>query len=155
MMTIALKPAGVDPVRRTRYAKIHIARKALGLDDATYRALLARMFKGRSSSTQLSIGQLDELVGYFKAQGFAASNKVVPRRAGQRPLADDPQARKLRALWITLHQQGVIRDPSEAALAAWVKRTTGVAALQWLEIESGAKAIEGLKSMAARAGVEL
>lgn len=153
-MSVSAKPAGVDPVRKARYAKVQIARKSLGLDDATYRALLARLFKGRTSSTQLTIGQLDELIGYFKAQGYVAPKKVAARRAGDRPLADGRQARKLRALWITLHQRGVVRDPSESALAAWVGRTTGIAALQWLDVESAAKAIEGLKAMAARAGIE-
>lgn len=148
-MKPATKRASAGVHRRALISKIKIAQAQLGLDDATYRAVIGRLFRGKSSSTQLSDAQLGKLVDHFVTQGFKPSR---PRRAGVRPMAAGAIARKVRALWITLHQAGGIDDPSEGALASWVERTTGVAALQWLDGESGAKAIEGLKAMLRRAG---
>lgn len=154
-MSAAEKTAGaaISPTRRARLAKVHIAKKQLQLDDATYGATLARLFKGITSAADLTDRQLDELLEHFKRQGFKAP-KRKPRRAGNRPMADSPEAKKLRALWLSLYHLGVVRDPSETALAAYVKRTTGVAALQWLKDDKGMQAIEGLKKMAERAGVD-
>jgi len=145
--------AGISPGRRARLAKVHIAKKQLQLDDATYGATLARLFKGITSAADLTDRQLDELLEHFKSQGFKAP-KTPPKRAGNRPMADGPEAKKLRALWLSLYHLGVVRDPSETALAAYVKRTTRVAALQWLKGDKGMQAIEGLKKMAERAGVD-
>lgn len=140
--------AGAGVHRRALISKVKIAQAQLGLDDATYRAVIGRLFRGKSSSTQLSDAQLGKLVDHFVSEGFKPSR---PRRAGARPMAAGAVARKVRALWITLHQAGGIDDPSEEALAAWVERTTGLAALQWVDAAAGAKAIEGLKAMLRRA----
>jgi len=86
--------------------------------------------------------------------------RIGPRRAGKRPLADGETAAKLRALWISGYHLGVVQDPAEAALAAFVKRVTGgrrrgVEALQWLTNADASKAIEALKAWLGRAaGVE-
>lgn len=139
--------------RNARLAKVHIAVKDLGLDDATYRALLARLFNGKTSSKDLSEAQLDALLEHFKSLGFKPA-RSQPRRAGNRKMASGEVPRKLRALWLSLYHLGAVRDPREEALAAYVKRTTGVEALQWLDVQSGSNAVEGLKKMAERAGVE-
>jgi hypothetical protein len=81
--------------------------------------------------------------------------KTAPKRAGKRPMADGEEARKIRALWLACYHLGVVRDPAEAALAAFVQRVTGgksrgVAALQWLDADGAVKAVEALKAMAAR-----
>ncbi|WP_258378583.1 regulatory protein GemA [Pseudomonas aeruginosa] len=47
----------------------------------------------------------------LKLRGF----KVRPNRQS-RPLADDSQSRKIRSLWLEMHQQGIVNDPSERAL---------------------------------------
>ena len=41
------------------------------------------------------------------------------------PLPSGSATRKLRALWISAHHLGLIRDSSDAALAAWLRRQTG------------------------------
>lgn len=154
-MKPAAKPvkAGVSPIRRARLSKVHIAKKELALDDETYRALIGRLFSGKTSAADLSDPQLDALLEEFKRLGFKAPKKA-PKRAGKRPMADSAEAMKLRALWLSLYHLGAVRDPREEALAAYVKRTTRVAALQWLRDADGMKAIEGLKKMAERAGVD-
>ena len=145
-----------DPYRRSLYGKIEIAKKALGLDDDAYRDVLQRLF-GKRSRTQLGNAQLVDLVEHFKSLGFRPIRKA-PARAGGRPLADGALQGKIRALWISLHHLGAVREPSEKALVAFCKRVTGgrtrgIDALQWLTPDAAIKAIEALKAMAAREGV--
>ena len=47
-------------------------------------------------------------------------------------LPSDPQSRKLRALWITMGQAGIVRDRREAALCAWCARQLGLSQLDSL-----------------------
>lgn len=144
------RPVGAD--RRALYGKLQIARQALGLlDDGVWRDLLHGRY-GKTSRTALTRAELVDLVEYFKSQGFRPTR---PRRAGKRPLADGEEARKIRALWLTLWNLGCVKEPSEEALAAFVKRVTGgkdrgVAALQWLRDDQAMKVIEALKAWAAR-----
>ena len=67
-----------------------------------------------------------------------------------RPLAQEPQDTKIRALWLAMHQQGIVKDPSEQALAQWVKREFQVDALDWLTSEQCQLAIERLKKWQSR-----
>ena len=51
----------------------------------------------------------------------------------------------IRYLWIQLHEVGKVKNSSEDALGAYVKRMTGVAALQWLDVKQASKVIEAMK----------
>jgi hypothetical protein len=135
--------------RNPMLAKVHIAKKELGLDDATYRAVLARV-TGKTSAGDCSEAQLRAVLDHFKSEGFKARSKA-PKRAGSRPLAASPHAGKIRALWLALYNLGVIEHASEAALASFVERQTKVAALQWLTPAQAYKVIEALKSWSTRA----
>ncbi len=140
-------------MNRQLLAKIHIAKKELGLDDATYRAVLERV-TGKTSSAGLPDRQLIAVVEEFKRLGFK-DRLTAPKRAGSRPLASSAHAGKIRALWITLYNLGLVDNPAESALAAFVLRQTGVAALQWLQPAQAFKVIEALKQWAERkAGVD-
>ncbi len=55
-------------------------------------------------------------------------------------------------MWISLHQLGVVRDPSEAALERFGARQLGVERLAWAGGSEGYRLIEALKAMAQRAG---
>ena len=55
--------------RRPLYAKIHIARKQLGMSDDIYRGMLEERFSVNSSS-QLSVKQLILLLKHFEDLGF-------------------------------------------------------------------------------------
>ena len=92
--------------------------------------------------------ELNRVLEHMKRKGF----KVRPAAsaAPSRALAQFPQALKIRALWRFLHQLGAVRNPSEAALAAYVKRLTVVDALQWITGEQAARIIETLKKWAER-----
>lgn len=126
---------------------IHIARQQTGMDEETYRALLSDRF-GLKSSTDMDWRQRKQLLDHFKTLGF----KVTPSKAKpqSRKLADDPQSKKIRALWLELHTAGKVRNPDESALAAFVKRQTKVEALQWLSASQASAVIEELKKWLAR-----
>ncbi len=151
MTAPARKP--IDGRRRQLYGKIHIARKALALDDDTYRDILRARY-GKESSTRLSPAQLVDLVEHFKSLGFKPARKA-PARAGTRKLADHEVAKKIRALWVSLYHLGLLQEPSESALGSFVKRQTGVDDLHWLRPAQARSVIEALKGWATReAGVD-
>ena len=70
----------------------------------------------------------------------------------QADLGTGPHAGKLRALWRSGHWLGVVRDDSDAALAAWICRQAGLDAAKWMTPMHGAAAIEALKDWLARDG---
>ncbi|WCG81611.1 gp16 family protein [Pectobacterium sp. A5351] len=121
---------------------IHIAKRDLQLDDDTYRQLLITVI-GKSSTRDMTVPQLDNVLNAMKKRGFKI--KVAKKASSTRPLDDSPQSRKIRSLWLEMADAGIIRDRSEAALARWVKRETGVDSLQWLNSEQASVIIEKLK----------
>lgn len=129
-------------------AKIHIAKKALGLDDDTYRAMIRRVSGNAvSSAKDLDDAGRGRLLREFKAAGWTPTPGT---KAQAKRLASDPQSRKLRALWIALHQDGIVTDPSEGALITFCERRTGVARLEWLTAAQASTLIEALKSWHSR-----
>ncbi|ELY5676414.1 regulatory protein GemA [Salmonella enterica] len=129
---------------RTRLIQlIHIAKSQLGIDTDTYRQMLLSI-TGETSTSVMNPGQLNKVLAAMKKKGFKV--KPASKARTTRSLADSPQARKLRALWLEMYAQGFVRDSSEEALCRWVKRETGVDGLQWLEPELASDAIERLKN---------
>ncbi|MBI5626095.1 MAG: regulatory protein GemA [Nitrosomonadales bacterium] len=122
---------------------IHIAKQQLAMDDDTYRAMLWAVARVKSS-TELDFVGRRNVLDHLEACGFKRT-KPHPRK-----LADDPQSKKIRALWLELHAAGKVRNPSESALAAFVKRQTGRDALQWLNKQEASSVIEELKKWLAR-----
>lgn len=153
-MTAVRKSAAVSPARRAMLAKVHLAGKELGLDDEARRDVLERV-TGHRSSSACTDAQLDAVLTEFKRLGWkpktAASNPSARTGAARAPAAH-PVARKARALWISLHQLGAVRDPGERALEAFGRRQLGVDKLQWADQSQGYRLIEALKAMAERAG---
>ena len=125
---------------------IHVARRDLALDDDDYQAIIKAQASGKTSSADCSLEELESVVSHLKRCGF----QVKPK-AGVRKLADDSQSRKIRALWLSLHQVGTVRDPSEAALSKFCKRHTGVDSLQWVTSSQASRLIEHLKQWQLRA----
>ncbi len=134
--------------RRSMIGKVKLAQKALGLDEDTYRAMLDRE-TGNRSAADCTEAQLVKMLEALKRAGF----KPVPRMPGRSAAAvDTPTARKARALWISLHQLGVVHNPSEIALESFVKKQMKVEAWAWADEGKAYKLIEALKSMAERNG---
>ncbi|RZS86036.1 gp16 family protein [Pigmentiphaga kullae] len=138
------------PDRRLQLIRlVHVAARELQLDKDTYRAALQAATTtaarpGKSSAAEMSAVELERVLAHFKRTGFKVRSKDSGGRQG-RPLDQSPTASKLRAVWLDLASLGIIRDASEAALAAWVQRETGIAAIDWLDGEQRSKCIEKAK----------
>lgn len=130
-------------------AAIHIAKKQLGLDDETYRDVLVRV-TGKASSKEMTDGERARVIAEMNrlgASGFTAHRNTSRKRL------DGRFAAKLQALWISGWHLGVIRDRSDAALLAFVKRQTGLEHTRFLHYPDDArKAVEALKGWLAREG---
>lgn len=138
-----MKPQTAPDIRKRELAHIHIAKQQLGMDDDTYRQMLWTVARVNSAGDLDWKGRKDVL-DHLKSKGF----KVKPSKNAKttRPLASDEQSKKIRALWLDLHTAGAVRDPSEKALATYVKRMSKVGALQWLSSAQASAVIESLKS---------
>lgn len=136
--------------RRRDLALIHIGAKAIGLDDDGYRLLLRKQF-GVASSAQLDATGRARLIAHLKSKGFK------PTQGGRAKVAKWKRARvaKITALWCALHDAGVVRNRSEAAMVKWCARVTGKARLHWATTEDLNRCIEGLKDWAHREGVRI
>lgn len=135
---------------------IHVAKTQLMMADSDYRALLANISCGKTSSTKLGIAELELVLRAMKAKGFVVTTKQdgaakpdIKVRAAH--MAVDAQIRKIRALWLTLHELGEVRSASELSLAKFVKRMTGVDYHGWLDSDNASKVIEYLKKWQKRA----
>jgi phage gp16-like protein len=127
------------PPTNADYAKINIACKELGLDK---HQLLSDRYKVESSK-DLNLWQLQDLYKHFRALGWQAK----PAKDGKRsPKYSERQHRKIVALWITLAKAGKVKNPSDRALQAYVKRVTGIDNLAWCGGDECHKLIEGLKA---------
>ena len=119
---------------------IHIAKAQLKLDDGTYRHLLTEQ-TGKDSCSKMDKSELVDVFEHLKTLGF----KTKPAKsAGKVAQADDAQSRKIRSLWLTLHDLGAVRNASERALAKYVERQTGKSALQFISTEDASRVIETL-----------
>lgn len=128
---------------------IHVAKRDLGMDDDSYRAVLVKIGK-KDSSSAMTVPELERTLEHMKRCGFKVHSKG---KKGQpsRPLATDPESRKIRALWLLLHMLGMVKNPSEEALAAYVRRIVRADALQWLNGNQTSIMIETMKKWALRA----
>ncbi|MEW5726308.1 MAG: regulatory protein GemA [Pseudomonadota bacterium] len=135
--------AKTDPRRRPLLAKIHLGKKELGWDDATYRAVLARV-TGAGSAADLSVPKLSAMVDEMKRLGWK------PKKAGGRKLSSKPHVRKIFALWGDMSRRGAVKEPTVKGLKSFVKRMTGVDDPEWLDAAQGQVVIEALKAWSVR-----
>lgn len=135
-----------DPHRRMLIAKVHVARKELGLDEDTYRGALVLVTgdKSKDSAKKCTEHELVAVLDHFKLRGFTAK----PRPG----VANHKVAAKARALWISLAQLGAVKNRSDQALEAFAARQLGCERFQWARQSDGYRLIEALKAMAERAG---
>jgi phage gp16-like protein len=123
--------------------------RELGMDEDTYRLLLSNTVKGKSSTIEMTTPELEKIMRAMRAKGFTVRHKSKSV-SQSRALAQYPEATKIRALWLFLHQLGAVNNPAEVALATYVKRITKVDALQWLNGQQTETVIESLKKWAMR-----
>ena len=142
--------------------RIHALRRDIpGLDEASYRALLAREFRVQSSR-ELDAAGGDRLIAALAArqngkmpapvwhrETGGAAGKARPARAAM----GGPFAKVLQALWIAGWNLGLVRDRTDAALLTFVTRQTGIENTRFLiAAQDSAKAVEALKAWLARDG---
>ncbi|MCM2494577.1 regulatory protein GemA [Burkholderia glumae] len=107
--------------------------------DDTYRAVLMEIGK-KQSAADLTVPDLEKVLEHLKRCGFK-----VRTNKSSRAQADDDQSRMIRGLWLELAERDVVHNRSEHALAAFVKRMTGIDALEWLTAPQASRVIEHLK----------
>jgi phage gp16-like protein len=133
-------------------AKIHIAKKQLGLDDDTYRAAL-KVATGKTSCKGMSSAELDRVLAHFKAKGFKVRSKA------KRAFSNKSYVRLIYALWASCHKLGEIQDGSKSALRSFVAKRTEQAGHrrddpEFLTYDEASPIIETLKSMEKRGKVK-
>jgi phage gp16-like protein len=134
---------------------IHTAQNKLCLSDEDYRAVLESE-TGKRSCNEMSEAEMINVIERFRAMGFKPQagkgkrgKKLSPKSTGT-PMQTE-QISKIRALWITCHQLGVVENRYEQGLNAWVKRMTGIERVDWLvDAADCNRCIEGLKRMKRR-----
>ncbi|HQU16654.1 MAG TPA: regulatory protein GemA [Gammaproteobacteria bacterium] len=133
------------PDRRVKLAKIHVAKKQLGMEDDAYRAVICRV-TGQASAGACTPAQLDRLLAEFKRLGFDAA----PRKASVKPWV-----RKIYAIWNDLRP--LLDQAEDATLAAFVSRQTrtarnpnGIDNPEWLGPADATPVIQGLEGWLAR-----
>lgn len=122
-------------------AAVHCARRDLGLDEDTYRAVLERV-TGSTSAASLTDDGLQAVLDAFRAQGWKS-----PHAEGRRRRASgSPHVRKLWAIWTEMCAARIPREPTRAALRSFVQRMTDVADPEWLTGEQVNVVLEALKA---------
>lgn len=137
-----------DQTRDREIKLIHVARRELGLDEETYRAMLQNV-AGVTSSSSLDWRGRQKVLEHLKTAGFKVKSKAAPAGAAGKP-AGDPQYGKILALWSALHTAGAVRVKTEAALRGYILRTTGLADYQFCNSAQVVTVIESLKKWLAR-----
>ena len=136
----------MSPISPMQIRALQAARRAAGITDDDWRARLARDFRV-TSTKDLSSSAAGRLLDEFRS-GSKAVGK--PLAAGAKQLTG-PFAPKLRALWITGWQLGVVHDRTDKAMLAFVERQTGIENTRFLRDAGAARAaIEGLKAWIGR-----
>lgn len=121
-------------------AQIHILKDQLGLDRNQYEGMLAAYGVSSSADPDFSFAKAQSLIRTMRKelnarernehdQGWGKNKYeyLRPRPAG---FADPKQLRKIEAMW-----RDLARDPSDAALANFLERQTGIREITWLKHE--------------------
>lgn len=165
----ALPEQTADLLRKKNRLKtlINVAKGQLGLDDDIYRTMLTSA-TGKDSLKAMTLPELEIALTAFKQKGFITKKSTlnkhktpVKRRLSQ-PSGRSKSAiiDKIVAVWITMSHHMIIRDSSETALDAYVRRMTlrrhgeGVDSVRWLDQDMGYQVLESLKNWHKRELIE-
>lgn len=128
-MNMTAKQKGyANQLKRT----IKTGMNVLGMDDGTYRMMLQRVSeavsgKPKNSITQMSIDELKAVIEDMRERGFAPKRGKTGNGRSKSPTTaanskQSPMLGKIRAVWITMAQQGIVRDGSDEALQAFARK---------------------------------
>lgn len=83
----------ITPKKKSLLAKIHIAKKDLGLDDGTYRDVLRRI-TGKDSSSKMLISELERVIYEFGNLGWKPSAAAKPKHGKKPRVSTDKPSRQ-------------------------------------------------------------
>jgi hypothetical protein len=121
-----------------------------GWTEEDYRGVLQRHgateSSGKFSASTMTSEQIDAALREFQSKGFQVRGK-----RGKSDGWREPRLAKLRALWMAMHQDGIVRNVSEEAMQHWCKRAVpGLQHVKWATSQQLNAAIEAMKDMQAR-----
>ncbi|MTD32539.1 gp16 family protein [Paludibacterium denitrificans] len=131
--------------RKAMISKIHIAKQQLQMADDSYRAMLARLAEGKTSSTKLTLQQLDDVLAEMKRLGFV--QKTV-RNIGKRPNPQDDRKRYMAKVEALLADQKRPWDYADGMALRMFK----VEKVAWLDDDQLRRLMIGLEIDARRHG---
>lgn len=135
--------------RASQIRTVFALSRKLGIGDDD-RHDLQESVVGVRSLASMTDAQRDRVIDHLRARRDGYTGR--PDARGDR-LADSPVAAKIRALWISGWHLGVVRDRTDAGLAAWVRRQTGLDHAAWLHSPADAsRVVEALRAWLARDG---
>jgi len=129
---------------RVDLAKIHIAKKELGIGEKAYRNLLCRRYE-QVSAANLSHQEAVDLIDYFRRLGWQPRPGRTPRRS-----ASLAQRRMILALWDELAAKGELRHPEGSSLDHFIANITGKGGIRDLQVRDAIRVIEALKKWVGR-----
>lgn len=137
------------PIQPHQIRTIHAIKTRVRLREGDYRALLESF--GASSSKHLTADAAERLLR--RMRDIPGAERPRDERG---TAAEGRYAGKLRALWISGWNLGIVRDNRDRALHAFVERQTGLSHTRFLrEAAAATRAIEALKAWLEReAGVD-
>ncbi len=120
---MVMMPRANAKINRSQITLLHVAKSKVGLTEQEYRDLLGRY--GRTTSTDLTTEELEDLMRHLKGCGFQA-REAVP---GAPEISKQPETkqRHLRKIWALLKKQalpwsyadGVAGRMHQVAKAIW------------------------------------
>ncbi len=103
----------------------------LGMDDGTYRMMLKRVSKSvtgteKDSITKMNAKEMQAVIDDMRERGFTPRRSKMATGKSKSPRTGDARghamAAKIRAVWITMYQQGIVRDGSDEALNHFARK---------------------------------
>jgi phage gp16-like protein len=110
-------------LRKTMLAKIHVAKKDLGLSDDAYRAILAEVGGGESAG-DLDLGGLNDVLFHMQKLGFE------PKRSKKTGSLPEAKAGQIKRIWAQCYSMG---RPVPAYADGMAKKMFGIARIQWCD----------------------
>jgi phage gp16-like protein len=127
--------------RRAITARIHIAKKELGLDDDTYRAMLQQVAK-QSSCADMHISDLYRVMEHLKTLGY----KPALRKFGKRPNPPKDKAALMSKVEALLTDRGLHWNFAHAM----AQRMFQVEKVDWLDRDQLWRLVAALEKAAKR-----
>lgn len=125
---------------------IHIGKSQLCLDDDTYRSLLVSM-TSKDSTKAMNSGELNTVLARLKQLGFVVTHKKKDPNPIENKYDIDigEQIKLMRHFWLELYDLGVVKNPSEKALATYIQNQAKTT-IENLDTITASNIIERLKN---------